>query len=58
MTDDYIVGPSAGGKWQTKRGGAKKASAVYDTQAEAISRARELAKIVRAKLLFRVKMGR
>ncbi|MBT7641750.1 MAG: DUF2188 domain-containing protein [Rhodobiaceae bacterium] len=57
MTDDYIVGPSAGGKWQTKRGGAKKASAAYDTQAEAISRARELAKNSSGEVIVQGKNG-
>ncbi|HYD38543.1 MAG TPA: DUF2188 domain-containing protein [Allosphingosinicella sp.] len=33
----------SGGKWSVRRAGATRASAVFETQAEAIERAREIA---------------
>ena len=39
---NYWVQPTIDGKWNVKREGNSYASAVYDTQAEAITKAREL----------------
>lgn len=47
----------SGGRWRVRRTGAARASGVYDTQAEAINRARELAKSQGGELFIHGKDG-
>jgi len=46
MSDRKIhhVMPGSGGRWQVKGGGAQRATSLHETKAEALTRARELAK--------------
>lgn len=48
----------SGGKWAVRRSGAARASGVYDTQGEAISRAREIAKNQKTELYVHGQDGR
>jgi len=41
---DYWVSPAGGGRWSVKREGADRAANLFDTQAGANARARDLAK--------------
>ncbi len=41
--DEYFVEPREDGRWQVKKPHAERASAITDTQREAIARAKELA---------------
>ena len=51
------VAPS-GGKWSVRRAGAERASGVFTTQREAITRAREIAKNQGTELYIHGKDGR
>ena len=44
MRDTHHVVPNPNGGWDVKRGGAEKASLHTETQAEAISRGREISR--------------
>ncbi len=44
MKDDLNVFKGSDGKWQIKREGGERASGVFNTQAKAFERARELAR--------------
>jgi uncharacterized protein YdaT len=47
-----------GGKWRVRRSGSARASGIYDTQEEAISRAREIARSQRTELYIHGRDGR
>jgi len=55
---DIHVTPRKGGGWQTKREGAGRAGGLYDTQAQAIERARNQAKRERVEVVIHGKDGR
>lgn len=44
QSPNYWVSPTEDGRWSVKREGADRAAAVFDTQRDANTRARELAK--------------
>nr|WP_097069776.1 DUF2188 domain-containing protein [Rhodobacter maris] len=48
----------SGGKWAVRRSGAERASGVFSTQEEAVSRARELAKTQGTELYIHGRDGR
>lgn len=48
----------SGGKWRVRRAGASRASGIYDTQQEAIERARDLAKNQNTELYIHGRDGR
>jgi hypothetical protein len=59
MSDgDYHVTPHPDGGWQVRREGADRASSLHDTQAEAMSRGRELAQQARSELVIHGRDGR
>lgn len=48
----------AGGKWSVRSTGAKRATAVFDTQKEAVAKGRELAKASKTELYIHGADGR
>ena len=40
----YYVNPAGNGNWEVKKGGASKASVVFENKTDAVDRGRELAK--------------
>jgi hypothetical protein len=55
---DYHVTPSAQGRWEVRREGAVRASAIFDRKSEAMARGRELAQTSGAVLVEHGKDGR
>lgn len=47
-----------GGKWRVRRSGATRASGVFDTQEEAVQRARQLARAQQTELYIHGRDGR
>ncbi len=52
---DVFVQPHEGGGWEAKKTGAARASAVTETKAEAVARARELARTENSELVVKGK---
>ena len=52
------VTPHPNGGWQVKKGGAKKATVIMDTQKEAIERAKEIAKNQKTEVVIHNTHGR
>lgn len=56
MANQHVT-TTGNGKWQVKGEGNSKATAIFDTQAEAIERAREIAIKQKSELLIHGKNG-
>jgi hypothetical protein len=54
--DQHVV-PSSGGDWAVRRTGAERATRIFDTQKEAVTYARSLAKKERGELYIHAKDG-
>lgn len=57
MSKNQHVTPNGNGGWQVKAAGSSKATAYFDTQAQAIARATQISKNQRSELFIHGKNG-